>query len=337
MSIRVIQLALTLLLFKINAAAQVSDFSTINFSRADSVAQQYHGHSLSDVRGLALKLTGDLPTEVEKFRAIYRWICENIEYDYALNLENQKQRRKLSSSGDTSAYNTWNRAFTSRVSRVLLKNKRTVCTGYASLLKTLSLTAGLNCIVIDGYGRTGESNIRGPGLVNHSWNAVELNKKWYLCDPTWSSGAYDNQDKSYIKKFEACYFLAGSDVFIRNHYPIHGPSLIGATDLPELTTFLNRPVFYVNSLRRGITKCKPDQLDVSIKKGMKQTFEIEVPRDSITSIAVLINGTLYHKEIKDSISKGFILIDHTFTSKGKRSVHILINNEHAITYDVSVN
>ena len=33
-----------------------------------------------------------------------------------------------------------------------------------------------------------QANVGGTGVANHSWNAVQLNSNWYLCDATWSSG-----------------------------------------------------------------------------------------------------------------------------------------------------
>src|SRR3954469_11114090 len=75
--------------------SQHSDFSCTDFSKADSIAEYYTAHSLTNLKALADHLTGSLPTEQEKFRAIYKWVCSNIEAGYELLTLNKYKRAKL--------------------------------------------------------------------------------------------------------------------------------------------------------------------------------------------------------------------------------------------------
>src|SRR5690606_27087132 len=102
---------------------------------------------------------------------------------------------------DPEGLKEWNRKSHPRVLQTLLRQHKTVCTGYAFLVKELAYHAGITCEVIDGYGRTPQANIEGDGIPNHSWNAVQLNNAWYLCDATWSSGTNDPQQAKFIKKY----------------------------------------------------------------------------------------------------------------------------------------
>jgi transglutaminase/protease-like cytokinesis protein 3 len=90
----------------------------------------------------------------------------------------------------------------------------------------------------DGYGRTAQSNIRGEGIANHSWSAVQLNRIWYLCDATRSSGAVDVAQSRFMRNFNDCYFLADPDLFVRNHYPLDSSWMLLAKK-PTLHDFLN--------------------------------------------------------------------------------------------------
>ena len=57
--------------------AQKADFSTITFEKADKIALEYKNETLTNLPELAYKLTSDLATDVERFRAIFKWVCSN--------------------------------------------------------------------------------------------------------------------------------------------------------------------------------------------------------------------------------------------------------------------
>lgn len=219
---------------------QITDFAQTDFGKADSMARLYPGYALTDIGGLTRKLTVNLSTDVEKFRAVYLWLCYNIDNDYALYHLNKVRREKIA---DPQALRAWNKEFQHLMVEVMLQKKRTVCTGYAYLLRELSLYAGLSCVIVDGYGRSGRMT-RGESTPNHSWNAVRLNNKWYLCDPTWSSGAIEAQSKKFLKKYNDDYFLPDPRIFIQKHYPLDSAwMLLSENKKPTLHQFLNRPPF----------------------------------------------------------------------------------------------
>lgn len=225
------------IIFSMCVQGQPKILAHTDFRKADSIAGLYSHYSLKNPGKLATRLTTSLQTEEEKFRAIYRWVCDNIEYDYSLFLKN-KQKLKLK---DKEALADWNKNFSALVFKNLRDRQKTVCTGYAYLVKTLASHAGIKCVIVDGYGRTTQSNIAEPGTANHSWNAVRLNNKWYLCDPTWSSGAYDTRTSKFEKNFNEVYFLSDPSTFIRNHYPLNSDWIL-LKEKPTLHEFLTRPV-----------------------------------------------------------------------------------------------
>ena len=104
------------------AQGQLADFGKIDFHKADSIANYYEGETLVNLPILSHKLTVDLATEAEKFRAIYTWVCKNIENDHGAYLKNKVKRTKL--QGDDRALEEWNSAFTAKVFRTLLKEPR---------------------------------------------------------------------------------------------------------------------------------------------------------------------------------------------------------------------
>jgi transglutaminase/protease-like cytokinesis protein 3 len=192
---------------------QISDFQDTDFCKADSVAELYAAHPLEDLKGLADKLTAPLLTDQEKFRAIYKWVCSNIEVDYELVTLNKRKRAKL--QGDK--LKKWNERFNRMVFQTLLQKKQTICTGYAYLIRELAFHAGLPCKIINGCAKPGGLPNSGSRNINHSWNLIQLNDKWYLCDATWSSGIFNRTTNQFVKKYNDHYFLTEPSVFSQDH------------------------------------------------------------------------------------------------------------------------
>ena len=75
---------LLLFLVALQSHAQKSDFKQISFKKADSIAFAFKNEGLDNMPQLAYKLTSGLSTDVERFRAIYKWVCANIANDLSL-------------------------------------------------------------------------------------------------------------------------------------------------------------------------------------------------------------------------------------------------------------
>lgn len=99
-------LILLIIIFKSFSYAQVSDFKSIDFTRADNLAKLNEGSSLDNLPLLVYKLTHKLPTQVEKFRAIYIWVCNNIKADEVQYSKIERKRKIL--KNDSTLLLKWN-------------------------------------------------------------------------------------------------------------------------------------------------------------------------------------------------------------------------------------
>lgn len=314
--------------------AQRSDFQEVDFSKADSIVGLYENHDLNDLPLLSAKLTNGLDSEVEKFRAIYKWVAVNIENDFNLYARNKRIREKW--QGQPEKLKEWNRKFNPVAFKVLLEKHKTICTGYAYLIKELAYYANLEAEVIDGYGRSSGANIGGDGIPNHSWNAVELNGKWYLCDATWSSGALIAGTHSVLSEFSEAYFLTEPKVFIQNHYPLDLKWTL-LENPPTLTTFLNAPLVYKQGVLVDFQTVSPNDLHIKVQRNELITFSFLGAVDHL-EIQVTANGTVLEtikKDLVEKKSKGHYFT-HAFTSRGSYDFHILNNEKYVATYAVIV-
>jgi transglutaminase/protease-like cytokinesis protein 3 len=196
-----------------NLRGQISDFPGTDFTKADSIAELHTAHSLKDLKGLAENLTATLLTDQEKFRSIFKWVCSNISVDYTLVTLNKRKRVRLQGA----KLDKWNKKFNSIVFRTLLREHKTLCTGYAYLIRELAAHAGLTCEIVNGYAKPGGLAADAAISANHSWNLIRLNDKWYVCDATWSSGVFNYTSGEFMKKYNDYYFLTDPTLFARDH------------------------------------------------------------------------------------------------------------------------
>ncbi|MCG6149693.1 hypothetical protein LFX15_15455 [Leptospira levettii] len=153
----------------------------------------------TDLDSLAYQLTYPFVTERAKARAIFRWISQNIRYDwYAL-----QSGAYLKNPMDASH---------------VLETKLTVCEGYANLFNELASRSGLESVKVIGHGKGFGYDPNKPlGSSNHAWNAVKIGGQWKLIDVTWASGGDTIlQDQ---KQFNDFYFLTPPEYFINDHFP----------------------------------------------------------------------------------------------------------------------
>lgn len=203
--------------FTLFSNAQRSDFNEIDFQKADEIATRYKGEELFNLPVLALRLTAQLETDVERFRAIHYWVTHNIRGDYYLTSESDHNRKKF--SDNPKALQHWNHRYKKEIMATLRRDKKTLCTGYAYLIKELCYLAGLEAEIVHGYGKMDVLKINNKEIPNHSWNVVKLDNTWYLCDATWSSGVIDMTSYEFEFNYEDSFFLMEPAQFAKTHKP----------------------------------------------------------------------------------------------------------------------
>lgn len=317
----------------VQSQAQRTDFWNTNFAKADSIAFKYYDYDLKDPQELAALLTSTLDTEVEKFRAIFRWITDNISYDYPLYLKHNKTNKPN--------YNKRSK-LTTRLSkkglRHLVLRKKAVCAGYATLLDYMCAHSGIESAYIVGYGRNYRESYAQP---NHAWNAVKLDNKWYLCDVTWASGSVDHNLGRFFKDYTGIYFLTDPSLFICNHYPVEKRWTL-VKNPPSLTEFLHSAFkasgFIQNKINTYSPSDKTQRLKITDKFKLRFTSNADRIDDKALIKIYKKNDNEYSRN-EVSLKKdntGEYILEHSFTEKGSFELLILINDIHTFTYDVIV-
>ena len=183
-------------------AAALEDYDALqnySYEEIDAHALAAPASAEVSVSSLAAYLIEPAANDRERARAIFRWICENIDYDLGSYFTG-----RLGSTNSTD----------------VLKSRSSVCSGYSDLFSALAREAGLETVEIRGYGKgySYRPGQRFSGPYNHAWNAVKINGSWYLMDPTWGAG-YLGRDGKYHRWFDDHYFMTSPDEFIFDHLP----------------------------------------------------------------------------------------------------------------------
>ena len=329
---------LLLFIVAFQSHAQLSDFDHINFSKADQMAAMCKNEGLDNMPKLTYNLTSNLDTDVERFRAIYMWVCHNISNDYNLYLKNKRKKSKY--KNDSVKLKAWNDRFKKEVFHKLLKQERTICTGYAYIIQELSKLANLNCEIVHGYGRTSMTNIDEFDPPNHSWNAIKLNGKWYLCDPTWASGIPNPETNIFQFEYNDGYFLSNPKLFVINHFPEDQKWTLLKNEVHSFEEFLDAPILYGQAYATLTEHNTPKQMHHLLHKNEKVKFKYELQKTiEAESVNFIIDDGRSNKKITPNsvnIDKRSLVLEHQFDSNGFYDVHLYLGDDLIATYTFKV-
>ncbi|HTA63578.1 MAG TPA: transglutaminase domain-containing protein [Bacteroidia bacterium] len=254
---------LLFLLFPIGVFSQsLAELKAFDYRQADSIALHLPKRKYKTVPEIAAALTENLKTEHEKFRAIFRWITDNIEYN--------KSAQSITDA-----------------TKVVRKNKA-VCQGFSNLLKEMCNTVNIPCDVIAGYTKTEVKDINKTlKKTDHAWNSVQLYGTWYLVDVTWATSKYNVVSHKYMKEFDEHYFITTPQKFILDHFPEN--KKFQFLDKPlKKSTFIKWPVYYTDYFHFNID-------NLSLQKGtfkwhVKDTLKVYVTTNTtLKNASVLVN------------------------------------------------
>jgi hypothetical protein len=153
----------------------------------DSYCSPTH-YNYTDV---AAYITSGCENDYQRIRAIYRWVCENIEYDTSYSIHTAD-----------SCYDT----------------KKGVCQAYSELFYRLAKAVGVKVEIISGKSKDYYGSVNSSG---HAWLfAYTRENHGILLDPTWGAG-YVDTGKSIFTRRENCWvwFNVNPEWMILSHFP----------------------------------------------------------------------------------------------------------------------
>lgn len=137
--------------------------TTYNFSEIDKKSSNYKTNSKS-IKNITDTLNSFCKNDLEKCRAYYIWIFNNIEF------------YKTDYNGD------WVKSFL---------NRKGVCLDYSLIFQQMCKLSNIECYVIGGIVKIPNSDRTGYKEGLHAWNIFKINNEYYFTDVTWGKGFKD--------------------------------------------------------------------------------------------------------------------------------------------------
>lgn len=142
-------------------------------------ASYYINCNSEEIVQKAKMITEGIQSDYDKVLAVHDWVANNVWYDYDFLYGRTED--------------------TNYVATEVLRNKNTVCAGYANLTAALLRSIGIPTRISEGYAlgitSTGSwtEEILSGQEINHAWNESYVDGRWVIYDVTWdSANRYEN-------------------------------------------------------------------------------------------------------------------------------------------------
>ena len=138
---------------------------------------------------LARKITAGCTTDYQRIKAIYYWVCDNIDYDTSYEIH--------------------------RADSCMFYRKG-VCQAYCEVFYHLATVVGLKVEVVNGFSKDEKGFVSGSG---HMWLfAYTRDKHGIFLDPTWGAGIL--RDHKFVRNTDYWkWFNVHPEWLILTHYP----------------------------------------------------------------------------------------------------------------------
>lgn len=272
-----------------------------------------------DLRLLGREIKKRFPDTLTRLKASYLWVINHIRYDCE-GLKNKNSRWALDS---------------------VLLYRKAVCAGYVNVFRNLCEASGVECIDINGFGRSGLEDLLLPidsFLTNHTWNAVKVDGQWRLIDITWASG-YTNEDcSSFTPHRNDWYFCADPVRFAWDHYPQDSSWQL----LPQPISwneFYRYPLLYQGIWENNMNDFYPRSVLIQKKVGDTIRFHFKSGKDFNRIIfSSRKEKQLYRMETPEKTADGYRFV-YTIEKQGAYDLQVdllqMENNRPATSQEIT--
>ena len=313
---------MTRLVLFISLLLSFSVFSQ-NLKGVDFIVSNYP--EFENIDELSNKIKKDFTTDIERVRASYTWIANNIRYDvnflttpkniiYTSEKDLEEQKIKLIEQRANSTFNS----------------KKGICYDYASLFSEICKNMNIKSEIISGYAKNKVTAAnKTPTLVNnHAWNKVIINNRPYLIDTTWSVTIIPNKN-GYIKDINYDYFFTNPYLFILDHYPENfEDSLISKKDFSKLS-FINFPKIYLRNYKNfQLIRSIKSRINKRIKTNTKFAFQTFKPVKNVSFYL----GNKFYSNIPYHYKDNILTFDLNIENTNDNNLTLFINNKAVCSY-----
>ncbi|MCA9671709.1 MAG: hypothetical protein KC503_39190 [Myxococcales bacterium] len=209
-----------------------------------ALASTVPSSATTSVKALGAYIKANTQGELDRARAIHDWVAAHIRYDAVALAANK---------------------FPPQDAATVLRTGKGVCAGYAKLYAALAQEVGLEARYVVGHvrKRDGGVNLEDAG---HAWNAVRINKHWYLVDTTWDAGFVHGTE--FTRSVRSVYFAAPPAVFGTDHFPEDARWQLRAKPLTR-AEFVRQPMMRPSFYAAGLRLRSPQRPQVTVASSLR--------------------------------------------------------------------
>lgn len=289
-----------------------NNFGLINFSDFWDEDLYQEREAVGNAVLAALAAVTDSSNQLQTAIELHDYLAVNCEYDYA-NFKAEEEEQKNGSS-------TKHIPPTSYTIYGVFKKRIAVCQGYALAYKYLLNQCGITCYMVTSDN------------INHAWNLIELNGKYYQVDVTWDDPTWDLVGR-------ACHGnMFRSDAAFSNHLEENGAKDWKVTESYYITDHTATDTTYDNAFWKDSTAplvfngdtCYYTDFDYPTSRQMEAV--IKKKETALTDIST--QGTIFYPigfwpvVYSDNGSQGYYLI--AFSGLFKAGGRLYYNNRYEI-------
>jgi len=300
-----------------------------SYEEIDEIVQRYP--RFSKVEDLADKINKDFSKDIDKARASFFWLTQNVAYNLK-EFYNPTQRSYSFSYATEEEKLQKLQSLKNKLVDETFKTKSGVCEEYAQSFKKICDLLDIEAVVIPGNVRNLSAEI---GIVkrntNHAWNAVKIDNKWLILDATWAAGYLMNG--KWIKNFNAYFFDMPKEKIMKTHYPQEKIWQIRFGRMSE-KDFYNQPIYSNTFLGTKTELASPKHGIIRISKNKNIEIEFKNLKPSFR-ISYLFKGNRYLQNpeisIENEITKVVIK-----NPRRNTELSVFIGQNRALQYKVLV-
>lgn len=239
-----------------------------DFSAVDHVVDAYPRYTKPE--SLANKIKSDFRTDLNKARAIFKWLANNIRYNLE-ELYNPRISYRYSYSSEEERLQKI-QAIKDKIVKDAFLTKLGVCEEYAQSFKKVADLIGLESQVIKGNVRNSVRQIgMNPKGTNHAWNLVKINNRWIILDATWAAGYLFNG--RWVKSFNDYFFDIDHKKIGKTHYPDDRKWRV-LLNSGNINTFYIQPIYSPTFLKSDLELVSPKSGIIQLNNSKKIELKI---------------------------------------------------------------
>ena len=163
-------------------------------------------------------------SELDKYSIFFYYLCNKLQYDVKGINKDKKDLEEVFTSGYANSFQ-FCKIFETMCKKHMLRVKHIA--GFCKSKVTPQFKVGTDC-----------------DTINHHWNAIFINSKWYFCDLTFGSGGIKPRGEFKKNYFNPFYFLTLPDILIESHRPADEMWQLTSKIIPMKQFSAKREIFF---------------------------------------------------------------------------------------------